>query len=461
MAAANADFASRRRVRWPQLVLKSPIEFTCLVLESLVARRGLVMLFVGVAMLLTVSGWLRPPLSPDLRAHHIPLSVLTGPVPEAEQILLVPRSARLDSIGAVLIGSLVVGGTIALVWPRRLFLFAAIMLWLSIVANVVLWLNYPSLIERLESEHEQREQIARVLITLHPDSLANGGEPRIIPSLDLAPLLRGYDYLLYGPWLAAWSAVGVLLTARGSVGHRLGWIGLCAVCGVGVAAALCLPRLRGEFLWTKATELDAQGRFADAHGLLDRAVSTCPELDRTWRVHQLRGKLEFRLNQPSLDQELWRIDQWLRNGEGAKAAAMTERLVATKPNDRFVTRLAAETLTHVGLEYWVQGRSAAAGQMWQQALRLDEHRWDSRFLLGTVQSRMDRNRPELVDVELSPILGRLADRLLRADILANLGDAYFDAGEMDIARRHYEESLRVFELPKEINYRARKGLVGM
>src|SRR5262245_27092322 len=139
----NRDSLWSRLVLSVQFVSRFPIEVARVVLEAMVARRGLVLLFVGVAMLMALSGWLRPPLSPDLRAQHIPLSVLTRTIPEADQILSVPRNARWDSIGGILLGFLTVGGMITLVWPRGLFVLAAILLWLSLVANMVLCLNYP------------------------------------------------------------------------------------------------------------------------------------------------------------------------------------------------------------------------------------------------------------------------------------------------------------------------------
>lgn len=431
-----------------------------MLLESLTARRGLIAIYFTIACVLSISTWLRPPLSPDIRAHHIPWSIAGRSAADADQVLAVPRSLRLDSIGVVLLCVIATGCAISCVRPRHLVGVAALLLCVSIVGNAILCLNYPSLIEQLRGEGEQRQQIARVLVSLNPDSLSNGGEPRVASSADTPRVLRGVDYLLYGPWLVVWSAIGVLFAARGSLGRRLVWIALCFGAATLASAALCIPRLYAEFYVAKAEWLDDRCEFESARLCLDKVLSACPELQQTADVRTLRGKLDFRVNRPSLDQTLWTMDQYVRHGQGAKAAAMADRMTVN-PENQFVSRFVAQLFNQVGLDYWAQGRWIAAAQMWRRAVDLDANRWDSRYLLGAVQAAMDRSRPQLVDAELQPLVGRIADRILRADILASIGDAYFDAGELVTARRYYEDSLRAFELPKEINYRARKGLIGM
>jgi tetratricopeptide (TPR) repeat protein len=280
-------------------------------------------------------------------------------------------------------------------------------------------------------------------------------------ALDTIPLLRGYHYLLYSPWLVGWAGLGLLVSARGPIGRRVMRLGLWSVCGAALAAAICLSPLRAEYHWTSAVRSESRGEWAAARRSLDKAVTCCPEFERLWRTRRLVGQLDFRQGYSSRARQLWQIDQWMRNNEYAKAISMMDRIVGSPQGNLDLDRFASRVFTQVGLSYWGEGRWTAAGDMWRKATTLDPERWNSRFFLGTVLARMDRSHPELVDAEFSPLLTHMADRVLRADILASLGDAYFDAGQMEIARQHYEESLRAFELPKDINYRARRGLVGM
>jgi tetratricopeptide (TPR) repeat protein len=234
-----------------------------------------------------------------------------------------------------------------------------------------------------------------------------------------------------------------------------------AAVGVVAAVVVCLPRYRAEIAWWRAIDHESRGAWSEARGALEGAIAQCPQLASLERVRLFQGKLDYRENRVSLERELWLIDQWRRNNDSVRAIATLDSVLELPDGDVVTARFAAQSYARVGVNHWEVGRWAAAGDMWRRAAAADPQRWDCRYLLGNFQARMDRDRPELVDAEFSPILRRLADRVLRADLLASLGDAYFDAGQIQIARTYYTQSLRAFELPKDINYRARKGLVGM
>ena len=82
-------------------------------------------------------------------------------------------------------------------------------------------------------------------------------------------------------------------------------------------------------------------------------------------------------------------------------------------------------------------------------------------MIGIVRDRVREPDPVEIEELFKPCLARLEDRVLRADMLAILGDVHFVAGDFTQARENYLASLRAFHLPKQINYRAQKGLTGL
>jgi hypothetical protein len=114
------------------------------------------------------------------------------------------------------------------------------------------------------------------------------------------------------------------------------------------------------------------------------------------------------------------------------------------------------------LSYHRQERRLVTAQnAWRKALQITPARRDVAFAAATLQLTLDRAHPEAVEQEYGPVLDGLADRILRADILNNLGEAYGRSGLIDESRARFAESLDVFHLPKKLNYRAQKGLGGL
>src|SRR5262249_844097 len=107
-------------------------------------------------------------------------------------------------------------------------------------------------------------------------------------------------------------------------------------------------------------------------------------------------------------------------------------------------------------------RLEAAYAAWSQAVHnLPEELSAARFLLGEAAAHLQGGRPAVAEAHVAPALRLVSDRVLRADLLATIGDANFDAGRTEEAREAYCASLRAFMLPKIINYRAQKGLGGL
>ena len=101
---------------------------------------------------------------------------------------------------------------------------------------------------------------------------------------------------------------------------------------------------------------------------------------------------------------------------------------------------------------------------WQRANDLDKSRWDVSIYLALAHAQSASQDPEQIDKMLAPLFNGksgLGDRVLRADLLDSLGDAYFRAGDLEKARTMYAASFDLLNLSRKHNYRAQRGLGGI
>ena len=74
---------------------------------------------------------------------------------------------------------------------------------------------------------------------------------------------------------------------------------------------------------------------------------------------------------------------------------------------------------------------------------------------------IERSQPEQVEALLEPLFAFLGDRLIRADMISLVGDAYFEAGRFREARVRYRASLEAFSLPRFVNPHAQEAMLGL
>jgi tetratricopeptide (TPR) repeat protein len=494
----------------------------CAVAEALLTPRSLSLLFLLVAATLAAAGWLRPPLSQDISSLHLSLGVWNHAA-EPGAVLYGPRRIPPDSAGLLLLGLLAGGAVVVLLRPRTFPVVAGVLLSAALAANAAVALNHPALIEMLEREREQRQRIVLLLgLSPMPTPLSRLDNGRIGLKPEIAAAdsswsdpTRGWDYLLYGCWLVGWAALGVWFGGRGSLWRRCKILAGWGALGLVLGGALCLPRLRAEYHWVEANRREYRGEWEGSRQALSTAIQLFPEFDRMERTWLLLGKLDhlqsratsaeqlFRASQLALKKEpplLQRIQSELAGftpvvsgaepaeppdaifpfipGYGSgHAFALLETLLAQDAEAHPVVRtLAARILTDMGSGFYLRKvRFTDAGpdysrqklhlmavqEAWRRALQLEPARIDSLFFLGYTQASIDRDHPEIADAILNPLLNRLADRLVCADLLNILGDAYFAAGRITEARERYAESLDLLNLPQRKNFRAQKGLGGL
>jgi tetratricopeptide (TPR) repeat protein len=467
-----------------------PFELLSAFIELAVTRRGLAWIFLAAAAVLAVSGWLHPPLTPDVRGIHLPVGVGQPGGQFADKLLYAPRHLAPDSVGVLLLCLIGFGGLLVLWRPNLLGLAASLLLVAAVATNLMTILNHPALIERLDYEHDQRFQLVGMLEQSEDSVLTTTGNGRVsgppVQDGHRADMARGWYYLQYGYWLILLAALGVGIGSGGPVRARLGQVALWALFGLGVGAAASFPRLSAEYHWARAKILETRGDPVGSRAALDRAVALFPELAGLERTWLLTGKLDFYEGKASVPQRYFRGHQLAFAKEQPLAKAVLEDLEAQGAGqEEAVRRELARILTNTALtdyrqsqtvpeDRWRSGnpyfsvpgfyppRLVGAQDAWHEGLDLvPVPRSNLYFYLGETEAHNSRGRPELSKAQFGPMLDRLADRVLRADILSTIGDAYFQADQHEEARKNYEASVKAFMLPKIINYRGQKGLGGM
>jgi tetratricopeptide (TPR) repeat protein len=439
--------------------------------------RGLGVLFFLLAAVIVRSGWLRPALSADLSALHLPLCFGDGPADLPEAILYGSHRPLALSLGAALL-VLISLGIAAVLWrPRNVGWAAGLLLCGAAIACGLTVYNYPALIELLDLENEQRQLMIAVLPsrTEGPPLAAKwddrnrsatpaNGAVSAAPARDQEQggLSRGWNYLQYGPYLVYLAILGVLLGTRGPLGRRLTWLAAWSAAAVVLAVLACNQRLRAEYHWDQARSLEAKADYPGARASLDQAVVLFPEFRRMQRTWLLAGKLDFRAGRHTPQETFFRAFQYRLKGNWTEALALMSEVRRAAEGEPAVRFQGVQVNAAAGLRYFGQGRLEAAVDLWQQATLLVPEIIDSRLMLAVAQARLDPHHPGRVEQSLGPLLTRsVADQPLRADSLVVLGNALFEAGRIREARRRYAESMDLFSLPRIVNFGAAKGLGGL
>jgi hypothetical protein len=440
----------------------------------LFSRRGLALWFLVGAALFCAGPWLRPPLSPDIRGIQLPLSMIPQEV-TADHILPKPREFQLDSVGFICLAIVLAGAALVMINPRRLALVAGALLAVSIAGNATAMFNHPKLIEMMDSEIIQRGQIATVLRMRSEQTLAGNSTPRtaplVLPPHDNSPptmeyppghLLRGWQYLVFGVWLSLSSFLVVLLACSGSWQRRLGQTALWMLGGLLLTVVACGARFNAEWHWVSAEKLELQGRLDAARAELDEAIDLYSEFELLERTWLLAGKIDYRRGKSTPQALYYRVAQLaLHDDRGESVGLLSELLNSSAGRATAVRDLAGLVHADLARKSTSKGLLIAAYDDYKLAAKYAPLRVDAPAGMGLSLSESDRSRPELAEAFIDPLVERLGDRVLIADLLERLGHANFEAGRVVRAREYYERSMAVFSQPKYVNAPAQEGLLGM
>jgi tetratricopeptide (TPR) repeat protein len=317
----------------------------------------------------------------------------------------------------------------------------------------------------MDVEADQREHVFSVLETVIGLETDLPDVPRVSPGIQTLQwrntVLAGLPYLVHARSLILLVVLAFLLSAHGPLSRRLKHLGIWCVVGLLLSAVVTHDRLLAEYHWARATAAAERGQPAAAQGQLLAAVDCCPAFNRLERTWLLEGQLDYRQGIPSPASQLFFASQLALNGQTEVAAGLTRDLLGTGATPPVAPRLLARRAAEMALIHTKRDRPQAAAETWKLAAESDPSHRYCRLAEIVIRTYIAHDDPTDLAGAADPLLAGLADRSLRAAILAVLGDAYYEAGRIAEARERYRASYDAYSLPKTINFPAQRGLLGM
>jgi tetratricopeptide (TPR) repeat protein len=453
----------RRPVAWAQAILRA----IAWVLTRVLSGRGLRLIFLALVLLLLWAGWLRPPLSPDISVFRLPL--LTGSTANYSPVaqLYGPRKLVAASPGVMLLAMLAVGAIIAIRRPDKFGVASGLLVCGVIASLASLLFNHPELLSLMDDQFQQRKQLVSVLAETTEPTLRVTDAAPVEDSQDrlYAPdtLLRGIVFLhTHSLLVVGVTALACLLATRGSLGRRLRHLGFWSLAGLVFGALITCPRWTAEWHWSRATAADWRGDANDAERHAKAALANCPELARLERTWIFLGRLDYRRGLDTPVARYFHANQWARNKEYRRAIEETSDLARLDQPTPLVHRWLADLKAELAFEDFHGDRRGDAERGWREAAAIDPDPNFRPLLVATLRSKADQADPTSIASMVDPLIPWLrTDRTMRAVLLAMVGDTFFKAGQFAEARDRYFASQRVFSLPKHVNYRAQRGVLGM
>lgn len=459
-----ASAGQRGTGRWTRLLMW-PLEGASVVFDRLLSARGLCLFVVLVVAVFGLRGWLRPPISPDIGAFSI--SIFGGGLDHdaASHIVYGPRPFVLFSIGSLIAASLV-AAVLAIIWRPRWFVYAAgVMLCAVITAGAAAAINHPLLVELLDQQYSERQQLVAALNATVSPPMDLTTFPRVSPSsfsADPGEMRRGTVFLREDRLvmvLVLWLAI--LLATRGGLYRRVGAWALWTGAAVAVAVLVCVPRWHAERAWKRAETAERRADFDAARANAELALERYPELNHLRRTWLMFGRLDRRVDETTPAASFLRASLLAQSKRHTAAITELSLLAAQSAPVPDVTRWLGETWSELAAERLKVGDRQGAEEAWLRALEVDPSAIFRGLGVAAMRSVIERGRPETAADMVDTLLTHSADRSLRAAFQAMLGDSYFDVGRFAEARERYEQSMHEFALPKQINYRAMRGILGM
>jgi hypothetical protein len=446
-------------------------ELASRLVSAMLSNRGLAVTALVACAVLTIAPWMRPAISRDFRAIHIPWSGALSSKFLPEYVAEVPRPWRWDSVAAPILAVTAVGIVAVLLRPGRTRVVFGLLLALSIPAVSAAFWNHPALVEFLDGEVRQRAMI-RAVIRQHADDMLSGGAPDRLSILGgdngsieefetVHPVWHPYRYSVYGTWLIGLALIGTLVAQNERWPQRLKYAGGWALIGIGFAAAVTWPRWVSEYHWARAEGYEDANQFQAAEASLESAKAAMPQWEFTRRYWQTRGRLAYRQHQQGDFVAFFSASQHMLQMKPDLARAELEPIMQATGGTSVQRDLLGEIIGRLACRYIASGDQSASEVAWGEASRVAP--WQPAYWIAGTAALLaaDPKRAREMEDQLLPRLKQIGDRMVSSDFSSLIADAYFVTGDLERARDMYDRSMDTFDLPKYVNLHAQKGLLGM
>lgn len=213
-----------------------------------------------------------------------------------------------------------------------------------------------------------------------------------------------------------------------------------------------------QYEWDAGDRHAARGAHAQAMAKYETALRWDPRIAWNERTQREIGAVYADLRMTTQPvARFYLSDRYAR--EGRLEAAVSEYLSAageaSSPLKEIIERRVARIYIDLGLAQHRKGNAGQAIDWWERALAYDSTQIHAAYVLTRVYFDQGRDEQSIAMGRL--LLSRSRNRLLNANVEANLGDAYWRLHEFQSARTAYEASM---ELDSYANFRIFKSLGG-
>jgi len=311
---------------------------------------------------------------------------------------------------------------------------------------------------------QENEQYGQMIGFSRSYLVANLGiEPTFRPTLASATLMERLGTALYFMSWGWWSCLfgsGLLLAIcpcfRSAGSPR--WTAVSALLIVSCPAIPLAPGLAAQYFQAQGDWRLARGLFVEAIRSYDKAIRFSPRFAGSENLALHLGEACYHLGistHPSL--YLFKGDRLARQRDFE--GAIVQYLLAAKDSPRHlrthIQRGLAGAYASSGLDSYRKGEIGPAADQWEKALAADPHQVQSVYFL--TKAYFDQGRYDRSISMGRRFLARSRNRLLNANVQANIGDGYWKLGDLDKARVAYRLSMKLDSFE---NYRILKSLGG-
>jgi hypothetical protein len=276
----------------------------------------------------------------------------------------------------------------------------------------------------------------------------------------MARLATAWYFMGWG-WLACLTGVLLILIPCLTINGRRStrWVALLtASVMLAIQGVVLFRGFAAQHFQEQGNRDLALGRYAEA---IER-YKAAQRLDRQWTRSELShlylGNAYYQLGIPSHPNARFYLGDRYTQGMNFDAA-LSEYLVAAQEASvqlqEIVHKRIAWTYVAMGLAWYPKGEIGTAIHWWEAALALDPSQVQAAYFLG--RAYFDEGRYEQSIAMGRFLLSRSQNRLLNANLQANLGDAYWKLNDFTNARASYEASI---SLDSFGNFRIFKSLGG-
>jgi len=357
-----------------------------------------------------------------------------------------------------------IGSMAGIAWFCRFSRFVAIcgMMGLSLCSFSVLHLAVKD--PALWSLVDENVRCANIMTFSSHYLPANFGiAPTFEPNLSVETLIdrlaAAFYFTGWGWWICL---LGSFLILSGgltiSKRPKIPMMASTAIVIIVIQGIMLISGIVAQFLQERGDRDMTLGRYVEAIHRFEAAQRWNLLHARSERVYLRIGEAYYRLENRSHPMALFYLgDQYFQqeNFQAAIAQYLVATQEASPPFKNTLDRRIAWTYVLRGVAEYRRGDVGPASGYWERALAFDPTQLQAAYFLA--KSYFDQARYEQSIAMSGFLLARSQNRLLNANIQANIGDSYWKLNDFKKARMAYEASM---QLDSFANFRIFKSLGG-